>query len=146
MPLENVQGGQSSTQVGPGREFLERLDAVLHLARSHHQQFSEIVSRLEEARNAPFNSVRMDTALIRAHAAIKRHYKYTRTEVLLLLTARDGERRTLDAMQQQLSDLLVERFGQSFYGNPLPGPGTSSVVVLCLLVTVGLGLLYFGVV
>lgn len=118
---------------------------MLDLARSHRQQFSEIINRLEEARNAPLNSIRMDTALIRAHAAVKRHFESTQTEVLLLLTARDSERRALDAIQQQLSGLLVERFGPSFYGNPQPGPGTSSVVVLCIIVTVGLAALYFGV-
>jgi transcriptional regulator of met regulon len=86
----------------------------------------------------------MDTALIRAHAAVKRHFKSTQTEVLFLLTARDSERRALNAIHQQLSDLLVERFGPSFYGSPQPEPDTSSVVVLCIIVIVGLAVLYFG--
>lgn len=118
---------------------------MIHLARSHRQHFSEIVKRLEEARFEPFNSIQMDTALIRAHAAVNRHFKTTQTEVLFLLTARDGERRTLNAIQQQLSGLLVERFGPGFYGDPEPETAVFSVVMLCLLVTVGLGLLYFGV-
>lgn len=121
-------------------------DAVLYLARSHRQQFSEIVDRLEEARSAPLNSIEMDTALVRAYAAVRRHFRSTQTEVLLLLTARDSERRTLDAIQQRLGDLLVERFGSSFYGDPEPGPGTFAMVKLCVLVTVGLALLYFEIV
>lgn len=121
-------------------------DAVLYLARSHRQQFSEIVDRLEEARSAPLNSIEMDTALVRAYAAVRRHFRSTQTEVLLLLTARDSERRTLDAIQERLGDLLVERFGSSFYGDPEPGPGTFAMVKLCVLVTVGLALLYFEIV
>ncbi|KAK7741797.1 hypothetical protein SLS53_004861 [Cytospora paraplurivora] len=123
-------------------------DAALQLARSHPQRFSEIIERLEEARHSPLNSIQMDTALIRAYAAVKRHYRVTQTEVLYLLTARDAERRGLDALQQQLGHLLVERFGSSFFGDPEPSQGAynCSVVLLCILVTVGLTLLYSGLV
>lgn len=87
----------------------------------------------------------MDTALVKAYAAVHCHLETTQTEVLLLLTTRDSKRRTLDAIQQQLIGLLVSRFGPGFNRDPAPRTAVSSVVVLFLLVTVGLGLLYFGI-
>ncbi|KUI54561.1 hypothetical protein VP1G_01855 [Cytospora mali] len=137
---------RNPTEADPTHRFVQRLDAVLYLARSHRQQFSEIVDSLEEARIVPLNSIMMDTALIRAHAAIKRQFKYIQTEVIFLMTARDTERRALEEIQQRISDLLAERFGPNFYGNPQPEQDTLSVVVLCIIVTVGLALLYFGIV
>ncbi|KUI63774.1 hypothetical protein VM1G_10449 [Cytospora mali] len=146
MAPNEPQDIRNTTEAEPTHGIVQHLDAVLSLARSHRQQFSEIVDRLEEARSSPLNSVMMDTALVRAHAAVKRHFEYIQTEVILLMTARDTERRALDEIQQRVSDLLVERFGPSFYGNPQPEQDTLSVVLLCIIVTVGLALLYFGIV